>query len=155
MSNHLPSNERNDKSEPFVHLFQSMNDFFREKPIKGFLQHMDDFFAKPLLTASFPVDLTENNQEHIIRAELPGVKKQQIDLSILENNVIISIRHEEIITEENANKQIIYKKQAYNHQSRTISLPYLINERKVTAYYQDGVLEVRVPKEKGKNIKIE
>lgn len=155
LSKNVPNNHRNEKNEPFGDLLRTMNDFFQERPVKGILQNIDEFFSRPLLAASFPINVKETKTEHVISAELPGINKEQINISILENTVIISIYHEEMITEENSQQQIISKKQSSSQQSRSVSLPYLINERKVTASYKNGLLQIRVPKEKGKTIDID
>ena len=50
MSSMLPSDQKpkqDEDPEPFGELMKSMNDFFNEKPIKGFLQSIDDFFKSP------------------------------------------------------------------------------------------------------------
>jgi len=70
-------NERNkkDKNEPFGDLMKSMNQLFHEKPVRGFLQTMDDFFKNPFASSasSFQVRVSETEEEHVISAELPGV----------------------------------------------------------------------------------
>src|SRR4051794_1633127 len=80
MSSKVPSDKhdpKKPKSESFGELMRMMNDFFNEKPIKGFLQSIDDFFKSPFPPgASFQVDTIESDNEYIISAELPGVKRE-------------------------------------------------------------------------------
>lgn len=90
-----------DRNEPFGDLMRSMNQLFHEKPGRGFLQTMDDFFKNPFpASSSFHVDVAETEKEHIISAELPGINKEQIQIDILDNYITISVKSSEMITEE-------------------------------------------------------
>ncbi|WNS73988.1 Hsp20 family protein [Bacillus sp. DTU_2020_1000418_1_SI_GHA_SEK_038] len=137
-------------------LMKSMNQFFNEKPVRGFLQTMDEFFRNPFpFHSPFHVDVRETAEEHIITAELPGVKREQIQLDVLDNYVTISVQSHEILTEEDENQKMIKKRQSMQRSSRTIPLPQTITESKVKASYQNGLLKIRVPKQKGKHINID
>lgn len=154
MSSNLPNDPRKRKlEEPFGDLMRSMNEFFHTKPVKGLLQSIDEFFQFPF--ASFPVQVNENAAEHIITAELPGVKKEQIDLQIIDDSITISVRNYEMLTEEDENRHFIRSQQTMRQMSRTVYLGQPINEKKVKASYRDGVLEISIPKRKGKKINIE
>lgn len=159
MSSLLPSDQnehKKKKTDPFGDIMKSMNDFFNEKPVKGFLQSIDDFFSSPFPPGpAFQVKTTENGKEFIIAAELPGVKKEQIQLNTLGNHLTISIHNHQMEMEENEQNTVIMHRQYRQHSSRTISLPYNINEKKIKATYRDGLLQIRIPQEKGKIIDIE
>lgn len=151
-------NERNrkEKNEPFGDLMKSMNQLFQEKPVKGFLQTMDDFFKNPFpYAASFHVKVHETADEHIITAELPGIKREQIQLDVLDNYVTISVHSIESFTEEDANQKMVKRQHSMQKSSRTIPLPQPVNENKVKASYQNGLLQIRIPKQKGKQIVID
>ncbi len=135
---------------------KSMNHFFNERPVKGFLQSIDEFFKSPFpFHATFHVDVRETTEEHIITAELPGVKREQIQLDILDNYVTISVQSNEMFTEEDEHQKIMRRRQTMQKSSRTIPLPQPIIENKVKASYQNGLLKIRIPKQKGKHIKID
>ncbi|WHY84407.1 Hsp20/alpha crystallin family protein [Neobacillus novalis] len=156
----MPPNEKNNPKkplpEPFRDLVKSMNDFFTDKPVRGFLQSIDDFFNTPFpAAAGFPVNSVETGKEHIITAELPGVKREQIHLNITGNYLTISVENNELETEEDDHNQVYRRKFMRQQSSRTISLPHAINEKKVKASYRDGLLQIRIPQEKGKIIEIE
>jgi HSP20 family protein len=159
MSSNLPSDKHNPKKpvpEPFGDLIRSMNEFFSEKPIKGLLQSIDEFFKTPFpFEAGFHVDLQEKDKEYLVSAELPGVKKEQIGLHVTGNYLTISVENNELeTTEDDRNRS--YRRKFVRHQSsRTISLPHAINEKNIKASYRDGLLQVRVPRETGKIINIE
>jgi HSP20 family molecular chaperone IbpA len=159
MSSKVPS-DKNDlkkpKTETFGELMRTMNDFFNEKPIKGFLQSIDDFFKSPFPPgANLQVETTEADNEYIISAELPGVKREQIHLNISGNYLTISVENKELETTEDEKNQIYQRKYLQQKSSRTISLPHTINEKNVKASYRDGLLKIRIPQEKGKMIEIE
>ncbi|MEH7418243.1 Hsp20/alpha crystallin family protein [Neobacillus drentensis] len=159
MSSMLPSDKNNHKSplpEPFRDLIKSMNEFFTDKPMRGFLQSIDDFFKSPFPAGTgFHVETLETGTEYIISAELPGVKKEQIQLNISGNYLTISVENQELETEENQISHVYRRKYVRQQASRTIALPHVINENLVRASYRDGLLQIRIPQEKGKLIDIE
>ncbi len=101
-----------------------------------------------------PVDIFEKHDHLIIRAEIPGVQKDDVDVRI-ENGVLTlhgERKQEADVTEGNAYRM----ERVYGAFTRTFSLPTTVDAAKVTATYKDGVLEVTIPKvETAKPKKIE
>jgi HSP20 family protein len=101
-----------------------------------------------------PVDIFENRDHLIIRAEIAGVQREDVDVRI-ENGVLIlhgERKREAGITEGNAHRM----ERIYGTFTRTFALPTTVDGAKVTATYKDGVLEVSIPKiETAKPKKIE
>ena len=158
LSSNLPSDKNNSKMplDPFADFRKAMNEFFNEKPIKGFLQSIDEFFKTPFpFEGGFHVDTVETEDEYIVSAELPGVKKEQIHLNITGNYLTISVENKELETAEDSRNQIYQRKFVRQQSSRTISLPHTINEKMIKASYRDGLLRVRIPRERGKMIEID
>ncbi|NRD80532.1 Hsp20/alpha crystallin family protein [Bacillus sp. BRMEA1] len=158
MSSNLPSDKNNSKKpfpDHFGDLMKTMNDFFAEKPIRGFLQSIDDFFKTPFpFEGGFHLTTDEIDNEYIVSAELPGVKREQIHLNMTGQYLTISVENKELETSENDNNHI-YRSRIFRQQaSRTISLPFAINEKNIKASYRDGLLQIRVPREIGRNIEI-
>ncbi len=152
----MSKRNREENNEPFGDLMKSMNHFFQERPVKGFLQSIDEFFKNPFpYSPAFQVDLKETVSEYMITAELPGINREQIQLDVLENYITISIHSNELFTEEDEKGSIIKRRQSMQKSTRTIPLPQLINERSVKASYKNGLLKIRIPKQKGKQILIE
>jgi len=150
------NNPKNKKSESFGELMKTMNDFFNEKPIRGFLQSMDEFFKTPFPpVTTFPIETVETGNEYIITAELAGIKKEQIQLNIVGSHLTISVENNVIETEEDDKNQFYHRKFSRQQTSRTISLPQPINEKDIKASYRDGMLQIRIPLEKGKIIHLE
>lgn len=101
------------------------------------------------------VDTYEKDDAVVIKAELPGVKKDDISIDV--NNNVLSIRgerkHEEDVREENYYR----RERFYGKFQRSFTLPDGVDPDKIEASYKDGVLEVQVPKteqSKGRRIEI-
>ncbi|MEH7117135.1 Hsp20/alpha crystallin family protein [Neobacillus vireti] len=159
MSSMLPGDKNNHKPqlpEPFRDIIKTMNDFFTDKPMRGFLQSIDEFFKQPFpIGTGFQVETVETGKEYIVSAELPGIKKEQIQLNITGNYLTISVENQELETEENDLTRVYHRKYVRQQASRTIALPQAINEKSIKASYRDGLLQIRIPQEKGRVIDIE
>jgi HSP20 family protein len=91
-----------------------------------------------------PVDIFENdNQEIVLRAELPGVSKEDIDIRV-ENNTL-TLRGERKRASEIRNEQYHRVERAYGAFSRSFSLPSRIDTEKVKADFKDGLLTITLP----------
>lgn len=155
MSSNLPEKKPKKDREPFGDFIRSMNTFFHEKPVKGLLESIDEFFKNPFPNLSFPVDVVETNKEFIITAELPGIKRDQIQIDTIGNQLTISINNTEEISEEDDINHVYRRSHSIQRSSRTINLPVPIIEKQVKATYKDGLLQIRIPRRSGKSISIE
>lgn len=91
-----------------------------------------------------PVDIFEKNDHLVIRAEIPGVKREDMDVRI-ENGVLTlhgERKHESEVKEENSYRM----ERVYGTFTRSFSLPTTVDAGKIAATYKDGILEVTVPK---------
>ena len=95
-------------------------------------------FQKPL------VDVMETENSIIVITDLPGVKKEDIDIDISEDSIDITAKFEDEINEEGAN--YIKKERSYGETKRSISLPAQINVKEATAKFNDSILTVNLPK---------
>ena len=95
--------------EPFGDLMKSMNDFFHQKPVRKLLDSIDDFFDHPFPMLQIPVDMYETENELVIKADLPGIKREQISIEFIGNQLIISINHTEQLEETNTKRNYYYK----------------------------------------------
>jgi HSP20 family protein len=102
------------------------------------------------------VDVVDREDEVVIRAELPGVDKKDLDVSMTDNTVTIkgSTRKE-----EKEEKGDYYRCEISSGSfSRTVTLPAQVDAGKSSARFKDGVLELKVPKKeqaKRRSIKVE
>jgi HSP20 family protein len=115
------------------------------------------FWVKPL---SFPaetevklkVDVKENDKAFTVHAEIPGVKKEDIQVDIDGN--IISIRAErKQEKEEKKGEKVIYSERSYGMASRSLTLPSDVDTQGASASYKDGVLDLTLPKKAGAQAK--
>jgi len=90
------------------------------------------------------VDLIDRDDEIVIKAELPGVDKKDMDVSVTKNTVSIkgTTSHEE--KEENGD---YYRSEiSRGEYTRTLALPAEVDEDKVKATFKNGILELKLPK---------
>ncbi len=111
---------------------------------------MDDDRLKP------SVDIYEEGDDVVLKAELPGLTKN--DISVTLRDELITITGEKK-REEKIDRENYYRVEAsYGSFSRTFRLPVMVQGDKVKAKFKDGILEIRIPKseeEKKKGIKID
>lgn len=95
------------------------------------------------------MDVTKADNAYTVKAEMPGVKKDDIHLSVEGNQVTISgeARKE---SEEKKGEEVIRSERYYGKISRSFTLPNDVDEAKVVAKYADGVLNLTLPM-KGKS----
>ncbi len=90
------------------------------------------------------VDMYETDTEVVIRAELPGVKREDIQVNAEKN--VITIRGESKEEEETEESGYYRRELRYGSFSRTLPTPTDINHENVTAKFEDGILTIRAPK---------
>jgi len=90
------------------------------------------------------VDITEDEKEFLIKAELPEVKKE--DVKVLLENGILRISGDRHMEKEEKGKKYHRIERAYGSFERSFSLPENSKPEAMTADYKDGILTLRVPK---------
>jgi len=102
-------------------------------------------FKLPEFGTTYPtVDIFEDGTDVVVKAELPGMKKDDIDVNISDDVVTIS---GEKRTEEKVEKKDFYRvERSFGSFTRTLRLPSEIQSDKAKASFKDGILEVRIPK---------
>lgn len=104
------------------------------------------------------VDIFEEGDDFVVKAEIPGMKKEDIEVNLTDDMVTISGEKKQ---EEKVEKKDYYRlERSYGSFSRSFRLPKEIQTDKAKATFKDGVLEVKAPKteeakKKEKNIPIE
>jgi HSP20 family protein len=91
-----------------------------------------------------PMDLQETEHEYVLQADLPGVKKEDIALTAVDNTVKVSGKREHEKREKD--KSIHRLERLYGEFQRTFELPGGFDANHVEATLRDGVLRVRLPK---------
>ena len=90
------------------------------------------------------LDIFEKNDRFIVKAELPGMKEDDIDVSVVGDT--LTIKGEKKSEEEINEEDFYHLERTYGSFMRSISLPSNVNADKIEAKYEDGVLEVDLPK---------
>ena len=108
-----------------------------------------------LTTWAPAVDIFENEQELIVKADLPDIDPKDLDIRV-ENN-ILTIRGERKFEKKQDNGDYLRVERAYGSFSRSFALSSTVNMDAIDAQYENGVLTLRVPKReeaKPKQIKV-
>lgn len=122
----------------------------------------DRFLATPATaTAEFTwspsIDVYETDSELVVKAELPGMSSKDVDITLTDDS--LTIKGEKKQSEEVKSDNYYRRESVYGAFQRTIPLPVPVKQNKVKATFKDGVLEIRLPKEKvesrGIKIKVE
>ncbi len=108
----------------------------------------DDAFTRPFgMTAGLQapaVDLYQTDKEVVVRASLPGLKAEDVQISVTGD--LLTLRGEFKEKEEKKEKAYHLREQRYGSFERTIGLPTQVLADKAKAEFEDGVLTVTLPK---------
>jgi len=124
--------------DPFNDLFGIKRDLDR------FLGRWDDNEEANMSLWRPAVDIFETKDNMVLRAELPGMKKEDVKIN-LENNVL-SLRGERRFDSEVKRENYQRIERAYGTFCRSFTLPTNVDKNRIEATYRDGVLEVTLPK---------
>lgn len=116
---------------------------FQRSPWSGLETEIDRLFESAfdgLATDSnrFPVDLYEDKDNAYVRAELPGIDRNDINVEMVEGNLTITATRKTPATDGKAEESFSF--------SRSVSIAEEVDAEKVTAAYDNGVLTVTLPK---------
>jgi HSP20 family protein len=91
------------------------------------------------------IDLSEDDQSYIVRADIPGVKKEDLHVEVDGNRVSISaeVKSEK---EERKDETLIHSERYEGKVFRSFTLAANVDESKAEASYKDGLLELKLPK---------
>ena len=123
--------------DPFNEL---VDDFF-----KGFFVRPVAYEGRDALLPRMKVDVAEKNGHYLVSAELPGVRKEDIQVTIdgAEVTLAAEVKREKEVTED---ERVLHSERAFGKVSRSFSLPQEVDEAKAEAKFRDGVLELTLPK---------
>ena len=93
---------------------------------------------------TLPLDVSETEDAFIVKASIPGVNPDDIDISLTDN--VLTIKTEIKADEEIENARYHLRERRYGVYSRAITLPAAIDADKVEAVYENGVLILTIPK---------
>jgi HSP20 family protein len=131
---------------------------------RNFGEEMEKWFRFPLMrdrkewSERFEpdIDVKEESDRFIVKADIPGLKKEDIEISV--QGCLLTLKGERKEEKEEKAKDYFYAERLFGSFSRTMELSAEVKEEEVKAAYKDGVLEITLPKsEKGrsKQVKVE
>jgi HSP20 family protein len=130
-------------AEDMDRMFESFG-FGRGRPGPRRWSDLPERFGESELSVWAPeIEVFEREGQFIIRADLPGLKKEDVHLDVTEN--ALTIEGERRQEQEEQREGFYRTERSYGRFSRTVLLPEGVNTDKVTAQFKDGVLEVKVP----------
>ena len=110
---------------------------------RSFIARPSAFDAEPVAKA--PMDVTEDEAAYTVRAEIPGVRKDDIQVTIDGNQIAITAEVKNHQDEKQGGK-VLRSERFYGKVYRAFSLAQEVDEAASEAKYTDGVLELRLPK---------
>lgn len=118
--------------------FHNFEDYFRVPRMRSLLR---DLPAEP----EIKMDVSEDDKAYYVKAEVPGIKKEDIHVAVDDNQVSITaeVKQEK---EEKKGETVLRSERYYGMQSRSFTLMHDVDQGKAEAKYQDGVLELTLPK---------
>ena len=130
-----------------------------EKKFEVMERRLEDFFRRPssFLPSWLPgmkmpgieefapsIDILTKGDNVVVKAELPGMKKEDIDVDLTEDTITISGEKQK---EEKVEKKDYHSiERSYGSFKRSFSLPSQVQTEKASAKFKDGVLEIKIPK---------
>lgn len=137
--------------------FDPLSDLARLDPFRNFDDMFKGFMLRPVYSGleaepQMKIDVSEEDQSYLIKAEIPGVKKDDIHVSLDGNQVSISaeVKKEK---EEKEGKKLIRSERYYGNVYRSFTLGQDVDQSAAKAKYTDGVLELTLPKKPGASVK--
>jgi HSP20 family protein len=115
---------------------RAMNGFFRP------LRWPEEAEAQALVPA---IDVVERENDFVIKTEMPGVKKDDIQVT-LEDGVLTIAGETKSETKEEKEGRVIRQERRFGRYVRSLHLNTQVDEKQIKASYKDGVLELTLPK---------
>ena len=130
-----------------------------KKDMDRLLNRFRDDFCSPLLLAGFReepyLELSETQDDLLLKAEIPDVQPKDLDITVSDDTLTIKAEvKQETFSEDKGYRE---RMQSCSYFSRTVQLPCKVHVDEVRASYQDGILNIVMPKckpETGREIKI-
>ena len=127
--------------------FGDIDDLF-----KGFFVRPALFEGQPQMQMQIKMDVKENDNAYTVHADIPGVKKEDIHVSIDGNQVSISAETK-MEKEEKEGEKVLRSERYSGKVARSFTLAHDVDEAKAQAKYNDGVLELTLPKKAASSAK--
>lgn len=141
---------------PFEEMDRMFESFFPRGWMRPFRAEWPAWSEMMQMARMPKVDVLDRDTDIVVRAEIPGVKKEDLDVSLTDDTV--TIRGTSRREEEEEKGQYHRRELEYGEFSRTVALPAAVDTSKCKAKFKEGILEMTLPKAEGakrRTIKIE
>lgn len=124
-----------------------------EMPLPSMSRLFNQFFNDPFFAngglaqieeGTLPLDISEDDRNVIVRASVPGFRKEDIDVEVHNGVLTIKARHSE--EHEEKNERFYRRERRVGSMSRRVALPSTVREDQCQATLKDGVLTLHIPK---------
>ena len=132
--------------QPFREL-DSMRQRFQDEIARPFLRSIWDRIPEEIKEWGPTMDIYEKGDNYIVKVELPGVKQEDVDVSVTEDS--LTIKGEKRSETGIKNEDYFKTEMTYGNFYRSITLPSTIDTQNIDAVYEDGVLRITLPMAKG------
>jgi HSP20 family protein len=134
--------------------FDPLAELARIDPFRG----LDEIFNQSMMGARLRsagmtprMDVSETDQSYLVKAEIPGVKKEDIKVNVDGNQVSISAQT--VQETEQKQENMLVTERAMGQFYRSFTLPQAVDDSQAKAQYHDGILELTLPKKAGGSAK--
>jgi len=120
-----------------------------------FTDYFDEAGEKVLAAYTPAIDLVDTKDALQVKVELPGVKKEDVEITL--KNDVLTVKGEKKEEREEKGENRYYVERSYGSFSRSLTLPAAVQFDKVAATFKEGVLEITLPKaeeEKARQVEI-
>lgn len=104
----------------------------------------DDLFEKRWTANLMKADIIEEDENYVIEMDIPGFKKEEIDIKYDEGYITITAKKD--LSKKEDKRNFIQRERAYGEYSRSFYLGN-VNEDNINAKFEDGILKIKCPKE--------
>jgi HSP20 family protein len=133
---------RNDREQPMVPFYSPLSLLGAMDRFAGNIWDSSKPYA--LDTSLVPhTDIYEENDQLVMKTELPGINKEDINITLEGDRLTIRAEKKEAVVEDAA---CYARERQYGQYFRSVTLPFPVKEDKVTANFENGVLELRLSK---------
>lgn len=129
------------RREPTMTNGMRLFDRFFSEPFFGLT---GDLAAPALEEGALGLDVSEDVDNVIVRASLPGFRRDDIDIEV--HDGVLTIKAERSDEEEMKGEKFFRKERRFGAVSRRVALPSMVDDKRAKATLQDGVLTLRLPK---------
>jgi HSP20 family protein len=147
---HVPARRIPAKHVPAVHVLTTFDDLmenFRQNFIESIAFPGDWISLEPIVPVrEATVDLVNEGNRFVVNAELPGVTKDKIDVTLTKDGIEISAETDVETENKEKNFDYVVRERVYSHVYKQLAFPEEVIPEKAESTYKDGLLKVCVPK---------